>query len=374
MSRNRVLLFCHDGTGLGHLRRISRLAGLLQEQFSTLVLCGMREAGWVVPPECGLIKLPDWDGIDNWRAERAGRRRWIDLSRTEATLFRAESIRRLAELYRPDVIIVDYLPFGQRRELDALFSSRDSLRYFLHRGLADTSDSFLRSEATREIAAAYDRILVASDPCLGDIAAEDDYCEEARDKLTYVGFIGPKIAPRSECGSPKVVCSGGSGYRAEDLMLQCIKVAERNPGIPFRIVLGPKSQLSVSSLSVPGNCEVYGTREDLPELHKTAAVVISSGGYNSVLESALGGARLIVYPSRTGEDDEQVRFAGRLSRYHPVCHLDRLDALEDVLHANWLESIRQTAPPLPLEMNGAERIRGLLENDLTTGGSSTASM
>ena len=58
MPRNRVLLSCHDGTGLGHLRRISRLAGVLQGQFSTLVLCGMREAAWIVPQECGFIRLP----------------------------------------------------------------------------------------------------------------------------------------------------------------------------------------------------------------------------------------------------------------------------------------------------------------------------
>ena len=64
MARPRVLLFCHDGTGLGHLRRISRLAGALTEQFSTLVLSGVREASWIVPADCGLVMLPNWDGID----------------------------------------------------------------------------------------------------------------------------------------------------------------------------------------------------------------------------------------------------------------------------------------------------------------------
>ena len=241
MPRKRVLLFCHDGTGLGHLRRISRLAGALQNEFSTLVLCGMREAAWIVPPECGLIKLPDWEGMDSWRAERVGRRRWIDLSRAEATFFRAESIRRLVELYQPDAIIVDYLPFGHGRELDALFSNRKGLRYFLHRGVTDTSDHFLRGMATREIAAAYDRILVASDLRLGDIAVDDEYSDEARDKITYVGFIGPKISARAGTWSPGVVCSGGSGYQAEDLMLECIRVAEGNPDIPFRIVLSAQS-------------------------------------------------------------------------------------------------------------------------------------
>jgi predicted glycosyltransferase len=367
MSRRRILLFCHDGTGLGHLQRISRLAGTLQEEFSTLVLCGMREASWIVPPDCGLVKLPDWDGIDYWRARRAGKTPWIDLSGHRATQFRAEAIRDVAALYKPDIIIVDYLPFGQRHELDALFSSRETLRYFLHRGLTDTSDgSILRGTATQRIADMYDRILVASDPRLVDIAAQDDYCANARAKLTYVGFIVPNLISRGRSWSPTVVCSGGGGYRAESLMLQCVKVAERNPHITLKIVLGPKSRLSASCFSVPSNCEVYGTRVDLPELHQTAAVVISSGGYNSVLEAITGGARMIIYPNQTGEDDEQRRFADRLSKYYPACQLDNLDALEEVLRATWLESIDQPVPALPLEMKGAERIRGLAESDLAS--------
>jgi predicted glycosyltransferase len=344
---------------------ISRLASSLHEQFSTLVMCGMREASWIVPPECGLVKLPDWDGIDGSRAQRAGRIPWIDLSAPEATLFRSHAIEEFARLYRPDVIIVDYLPFGQGRELDVLFSLRHPLRYLLHRGLTDTSDSkVLRGAATREIADTYDRILVASDRRIVDIAAEDDYCEKAKTKVTYVGFIAPPTIPRGVDWSPRVVCSGGGGFRSEDLMLQCIKVAESNPHIPMVIVLGPKSRLSASLMSVPRNCEVYAMREDLPKMHQTAAIVISSGGYNSVLEAASGGARLIIYPNQTGDDDEQRRFADRLLKYHPVYRLNHLDSLEELLRSNWSESIGQTTLGLCLDMRGAEHIRALLEADL----------
>ena len=88
-----------------------------------------------------------------------------------------------------------------------------------------------------------------------------------------------------------------------------------------------------------------------------------------MIESAFGGSRLIVYPSRTGEDDEQMRFALRLSRHYPVFHLDRLDTLENVLRENWLESICQTVPVLALEIDGAARIKDLLRIDLVTDGS-----
>ncbi|MFI7542405.1 hypothetical protein [Actinoplanes sp. NPDC049599] len=364
MGSPRVLLFCHDGTGLGHLRRISRLAGVLQERFSTLVACGMREAGWIVPPQCGLVKLPDWEGIDRWRADRAGRTPWIELSREQATRFRAEAIRDVARLYRPDAIIVDYLPYGQRRELDVLFGTRDSLRYFLHRGTTDTADrEALRGAATQEIADTYDRIVVAADPRVVDLAAEDGYCADARAKLAYVGFVAPAPGAAGD-RSRTVVCSGGSGHQAEELMRRCVSVARDHPDITMTVVLGPRSRLSPAELTIPANCAVYPTREDLPELHRTAAVVVSSGGLNSLLESALGGARLIVHPSRTGDEDEQRRFADRLARYHPVQRLESLDALAGAVRANWSAAAAGPVPALALRTDGAVGVRTLLEKDL----------
>jgi predicted glycosyltransferase len=364
MSRHRILLFCHDDTGLGHLRRISRLAGVLQERFSTLVVCGMREASWIVPPQCGLVKLPDWDGIDRWRADRADRTPWIDLSRDQAIGFRAQAIRDVSRLYRPNAIIIDYLPYGQRRELDVLLATRDTLRYFLHRGVTDTSDQgALCGAATQEIADTYDRILVAADPRVVDLATEDGYCEDARAKVAYVGFIAPD--PRTAGDrSQTVVCSGGSGHQAEDLMRQCVTVARGNSDIAMKVVLGPRSRLSPADLSIPSNCEVYPTREDLPELHRTAAVVVSSGGYNSMLESAIGGARLIVYPSRTGDEDEQRRFSDRLAKYHPVHRLESLDALAGVVRTNWAASAAHPVKALTLKADGAVGVRAMLENDL----------
>jgi predicted glycosyltransferase len=364
MSRRRVLLFCHDGTGLGHLRRISRLARVLQERFSTLVMCGMREAGWIVPPQCGLVKLPDWDGIDRWRADRAGRTPWIDLSRDQATRFRAEAIRDVARLYRPDALIVDYLPYGQRRELDVLFGARECRRYFLHRGTTDTSDhDALCGAATQEIADTYDRILVAADPRIVDLATEDRYCADARAKVAYVGFVAPETGAAG-ARSRTVVCSGGSGHQAEDLMRRCVAVACANPDITMKVVLGPRSRLSPADLTIPANCEVHPTREDLPELHRTAAVVVSSGGYNSVLESAIGGARLIVHPSRTGDEDEQRRFADRLAKYHPVHRLESLDALAAAVRTNWSAAVTHPARSLALQADGAVGIRTILEDDL----------
>jgi len=59
MERKRILLFVFDGTGLGHLRRMSRIAERLQREFVVLVVTGMREAAWLVPASCEVMILPN---------------------------------------------------------------------------------------------------------------------------------------------------------------------------------------------------------------------------------------------------------------------------------------------------------------------------
>jgi (S)-2-hydroxy-acid oxidase/4-hydroxymandelate oxidase len=365
VARKRVLLYAHDGLGLGHLRRISRIAQALSADFSTLVLSGMREAAWIVPPSAGLIKLPDWYGLSRTKAERIGRRPWIDLTGEEALAYRSRAILDAARLYRPDALVVDYLPMGQRRELQPLLETLACPRYLVHRGVADTSDSFiLRGAATQEIAACYDRILVASDPRLGDICVADDFCDEAKAITRYVGFVAPPQRADAAAAGGYVACSAGGGFQAEPMMLACAAVARRHPSIPFRIVLGPRSRLKVADIDAPANCEVWQHRDDLPDLHRDAAILVSAGGYNSVLEAAFGGAMVIVHPNWTGDDDEQGRFADLLSVHHRVRRLADLDALEAVLLPWWEEAAARPRTPLALDRGGDEAIRAIVAQDL----------
>lgn len=322
----------------------------------------------MVSERCGLIKLPDWDGIDACRARRAGKPRWVDMTTQEAGAFRREMINRISGSFRPDVIIVDYLPFGQRRELDDILSADHALKYFLHRGLSDRADSdLLRGAATRQIADRYDRILVASDPRLGNIAEEDEYCEDAIGKLSYVGFIAPRPLKDPEDWTPTVVCSGGGGRGSEALILACVDVATNNPTIPFKVILGPRSALSTTNIAPPKNCNVIAISEDLPILHQQAAVVVSTGGYNSVIESAIGGAHIIVFPNQVGDNDEQRRFADRIAQHHPLDRLTGLDQLEHMVLTSWQAAQGKVRNRINLQANGADRVAALIERDLGSG-------
>src|SRR5438105_2980643 len=117
MTQKRLLMICHDGKGLGHLRRISRIAGFLQGEFACLVMTGMAEASWLVPSNCEFIKLPNWDGLSKLRASRLGRTVWLDAPSEEVVRLRSELIKGVEQAFRPSAILVDYIPFGIREEL-----------------------------------------------------------------------------------------------------------------------------------------------------------------------------------------------------------------------------------------------------------------
>ncbi|MDT9678143.1 hypothetical protein F6R97_26855 [Pseudomonas sp. JV414] len=364
--KKRILLFCHDGSSLGHLRRISRLGAELQKDFSVLILTGMREATWISPIECGLVVIPSWSGIDAARAERAGGKCWIEMSRCDAEQFRSKFISQTVDIFSPDLVIVDYLPFGQHRELSQMLSSYVGKKFFLHRGMSDSSDAaILRGGATLKFGATYDKIIVASDERLVDLALEDNYCELASQKIRYVGFIAPDVVPKRFIGEPVVVCSGGGGFGAERLMLACIEVAARLPNTSFKIILGPRSRIVSTRLEVSDNCEVYDVCEELPDFHSSSAITVTTGGYNSVMEAVRGGGHLIVCPNQSGDDDEQIRFADAIASHYPLTRIDDVAELEGVLKRALYNFETRGRAVFPLRLNGLACIRELVWSELT---------
>lgn len=55
-ERKRILIFVHDGRGLGHLRRLCRLADQLKHDASVLFVTGHRDASYLVPKDCEYIR------------------------------------------------------------------------------------------------------------------------------------------------------------------------------------------------------------------------------------------------------------------------------------------------------------------------------
>ena len=184
----RALLFCHDGTSLGHLQFLCRIADGLHPDIACLIVTGMREIDRLIPRTSEYLKLPNWDYLLRSRAESRGSAFSFDLDADQAKMLRSELLRSTDIGFAPDVIFVDYLPFGQRDELSSLLQSTSAVKYFIHRGVPDTSDAKILAgeDASGRIARSYDRFLVTLPPGFRDVALQDGYSADAASKIDYV--------------------------------------------------------------------------------------------------------------------------------------------------------------------------------------------
>jgi predicted glycosyltransferase len=373
--QKRVLLFVHDGSGLGHLRRMARIAAGIQGPCAALVVTGMREAAWMVAPDCEVLCLPSWDGVRPSRARALGRRLWLDVTHDEAGRIRRELLHAAFRVFAPDAVFVDYLPFGHFEELRWVLAESSARKFFVLRGIVDTSDHwFLQGDAARILGSTFHRILVAADARIVDVVAECELDQATAAKVLYVGYVAPgqvdRVAVRRNRGvaddKPWVVISAGGGRRAEEFLRYCIDVAASMRNAEFDVIFGPRGNATlIGRVSSSQNCRISKERKDLAELHAAADVVVTSGGYNSLLEAATGGARIIVRPSRSGDDDEQYVNASRLAHYYPITVLDADGALRVALTAAISSALNAPRPSFSLYIDGIDRIRDTLLKDLS---------
>lgn len=124
-----LLIYAHDGRGLGHVSRsvaIGMACRRLFPDLKILLVSGSRQiADLIGPAPLDWIKLPAYEtqvtqGISKGRPGAA------NIPDAELGAFRTEMLRQLVDLYRPRCVLSDHLPQGKHKELrGALQVSRD---------------------------------------------------------------------------------------------------------------------------------------------------------------------------------------------------------------------------------------------------------
>jgi predicted glycosyltransferase len=347
MNQNRVLVFTHDGRGLGHLRRLSRVGKVLQQRASVLFLTGHREASWIVPPECEYIHLPNLDSLDPRRSRQWGRKPFLRDGLSMGRALRRDIIASAIEQFCPTVIILDYLPLGMDEEMrEFIVGMPECRKYFISRGILGSPEQVRKDVLTDAAMASlredYHLILCMSDSKIVDMAVEYSLEPRIADKIAYVGYAAEPVSEKAveavrakrmiPEGAKWVVCTAGGGKEGESLIQRCWDVAQIFPECYFDIVVGSRSRLLLEAdVFADGNRIHLVPSEDrqLPVLHAAADIVITRGGYNSTIEACMGSARIIVAPIMT--DYEQVNHARRLSAFRDIRIAESLDALDLLL-------------------------------------------
>ncbi|WP_433364823.1 hypothetical protein [Streptosporangium sp. CA-115845] len=331
----RAIFFVYDGgTGVGHLRRLGCIARRLQGRLSCLIVTGHRSAAhWFVPEECEYVHLPSWDSLLEAKARYWGRRPFVFLDEADAVRLRKAILTAVVEAFEPDVIFVDHLPLGAGEEIADVIKDTRCLKYLVTRGVLNETvnlrELVFGGKAGRYLDSYYHRILVATDRKVFDFAAQYNISPEIREKTVHTGYVTDSVPQGTvktaredrglKDGDTWVVASAGGGQLGEPLIEGCLELVRAYPDVTFDIVQGPRSNIAWTwrhrDVIETGNLRLHRETHQMPFFHAGADLVVSSGGYNSLLEALQGNAKILCFPFWKDRRDEQYRHAARLRQF-----------------------------------------------------------
>jgi predicted glycosyltransferase len=386
-QKKAIFLVFDGGRGVGHLRRLSQIAKTLQGKFACLIVTGHRAAAnWFVPKECEYVHIPSWDSLLESKAQYWGRQPFISLDDREAVKLRRGMLTGIVDSFKPDVMFVDHLPLGFHEELSTIVKDTPCLKYLVTRGFLneteDIDNLILGGKAGQYLELYYHRILVAADRRVFDFATHYNISPALRNKTVHTGYVTESVrsdvvsAMREERGLRRddvwVVVSAGGGQLGEPLIEMCLnELVGRYVDIVFDVVMGPRSNLkwpeSAKNVIDAANLRLHKETAHLRLLHAAADLVITTGGFTSILEILQGNAKILSFPYRKDERDEPYHHAVCLRKFVDIqvsTDLSCLPALfEDAIRSIG-EQCRRPDERGKLDFNGAEVIQRIVTSDM----------
>ncbi len=302
LDEARVLMYSHDTFGLGHLRRCRTIAHYLVEHFRglhVLIISGSPIAGaFDFRARVEFVKIPSVVKVNG--GEYASHNRHIDLD--EAMQMREAMIRQTAEMFQPDIVIVDKEPLGLDGELEETLSYLKTRGTTLVLGLRDVMDSpaqlareWAQRDVLRKIATLYDMIWIYGPADFWDPLSGLDVPANVRRRMNFVGFLH-RVLPTSPVSNHEphgdyVLITAGGGGDGADLIDNVLSAYQRDPGMPYRglVVMGPfmpadrREVLWAKAKTIP-SIDIIQFDNRLETLIAGARAVVGMGGYNTFCE------------------------------------------------------------------------------------------
>jgi predicted glycosyltransferase len=323
----RVLLYSHDTFGLGHLRRSRAIANAIVADWpgaSVMIISGSPVIGnFEFGSGVDYVRVPGVTKLPNG----AYRSLNLNVSLDEAVALRQALILRSAEMFRPDVMIVDKEPTGFRGEvLPALeYLRTQHCRVVL--GIRDVMDepALLVPEWERKGAKAalrhFDEIWVYG---LRDVYRPLEALKlhpDVERRITYTGYLRrtvPRSPPLSRypkiTKQPFILVTAGGGGDGEDLMDWVISAYEADPDLPMPalILFGPFMNLDrrrayMDRIAKNSKLDALTFDTKIELLMQKADAVVAMGGYNTFCEILSFDKRALVVPRTKPRLEQHIR-------------------------------------------------------------------
>jgi predicted glycosyltransferase len=384
----RVLIYSHDTFGLGHLRRCRTIAHSLvdlERDLSVIILTGSPIIGsFNFRARVDFVRIP---GVIKLRSgDYTPLSLLIDIE--ETLELRASIIRHTAEIFDPDIFIVDKEPLGLRGEVhDTLVMLKErGTRLVL--GLRDIMDEpallvpeWERKKVVPALRDLFDQIWVYGLPQICDPLEGIDLPKSVRRKMIYTGYLhrtlphGPATsAPLSKIDEPYLLVTTGGGGDGEDVVDWVLRAYENDPQQPHPalLVLGPfmhsdRQSDFLARAAKLDNVEAITFDAQMEHLMARALGVVAMGGYNTFCEILSFDKRALIVP-RTRPRMEQYLRATRAKEYGLVSMLEDDGTRDWKQMATALRQLPQQALPsqvvVPGLMDGLANINRLVDQTI----------
>lgn len=388
----RVLIYSHDSFGLGHLRRCRTIAHALVEHdkdLSVLILTGSPIIGsFDFRARVDFVRVP---GVIKMRnGAYTSLSLLIDIEETLA--LRASIIRHTAEIFDPDLFIVDKEPLGLRGEaLETLEMLRERGTPLIL-GLRDVMDEpallapeWERKRVVPALSELYDDIWVYGLPQICDPLMGIDVPWSVRRRMTYTGYLSrslpsgvPHNAPLQKISDPFILVTTGGGGDGESMIDWVLHAYEQDRALPYPalLVLGPFMQSErqaefIGRTAQLPNVEAITFDAQLENLMDRAIGVVGMGGYNTFCEILSFDKRALIVP-RTRPRMEQYIRASRAAELGLIQMLAEDGSNRDArTMATALRNLPQQRPPsevvVPGLLDGRENVNRLAHQWLARG-------
>ena len=324
----RILMYSHDTFGLGHLRRCRAIAHAIVERFkgvNVIIISGSQIAGaFDFRARVDFVKIPSVIKLYNGEYSSVGE--YIDVE--DILEMRKLIIQRTAEVFAPDIFIVDKEPLGLKGELlPTLEMFKDSNTKTVL-GLRDVMDAshllekeWSKRNVLEKIAELYDNIWVYGPQSFWNPLEGLDVPKVVNERLTYTGFLERDVPaqPVNDAVAPYlpekyILVTAGGGGDGSVLMEQVLAAREHDRKVDFPIVmvLGPfmktdnraRIRNRAAGLS---NFIVLDFETRMEVLLKNAVAVVGMCGYNTFCEVLSFDRKALFVPRTTPRQEQYIR-------------------------------------------------------------------
>jgi len=367
--------------GTGHLMRAAAIGRALSQRGVAVTLA----TGNTPPP------LADLDGLDvvalpPVRARDARFKSFVTPEGTEIdAAWKAQ--RRDATLAAfaardVDLLLTETWPFGRRPfafEMEPLVAAararvrRPLIASSVRDILVRKQELWKEEEMAARAEAAFDRILVHSDPAFIRLEDSFPFTDRIADTVRYTGFVetggARPPAPMGDGEDEAVVsCGGGAvGVHLLEAAFDARALSRRAGDCRWRLLAGHDIDAETFARLQARTGEgliVERARPDFPALLARARLSVSQAGYNTVLDVLRAGVPAVFVPFAQIKETEQQQRAEALARHGRAVVTAEATLTPEALAAAVDDALALPRRHFSVEIGGADRAADILLADL----------